>query len=335
MYRAPVSMAALRGVLGRGLERGFALPLSVERALGRIAAPLTARAVARRLALPHGVPVVAVGGATLGGSGKTRVALGAAVRLAELGARVVLVGHAYRARPGRARVVHPSDALEVVGDEALACARALERLGVAVEVLVAPSRAEALRAATGFRPDVLVVDGLLQARPRRVALSVLALDHAAPWGAGALPPVGDLRAPPSALLDASDVCVRLDATPAAVLLASGERAGLERLAGRRIGLFTAIGRPSRLRAALEARGIVPAAVVSAPDHGPVTASVARALAEADPRVELWVATDKCSLHLPASRRGRLGVLEPSLAVPRSLDAALRRLAGAPAPTCVP
>ena len=41
---------------------------------------------------------------------------------ARAGARVALVGHAYRATPGRARVVAPDDALHEVGDEALVAA---------------------------------------------------------------------------------------------------------------------------------------------------------------------------------------------------------------------
>ena len=59
----------------------------------------------RPVRVPDGVRTVTVGGATLGGSGKTRIAIAIARALASRGERVVLVGHAYRARPVFARFV--------------------------------------------------------------------------------------------------------------------------------------------------------------------------------------------------------------------------------------
>lgn len=168
---------------------------------------LLERSTFRRLALPRGVPVVAVGGATFGGSGKTPLAIACAAELARAGARVVLVGHAYRADPRTPRVVRPDDALEHVGDEALLAARALDPLGA--RVVVAPSRAHAI--ALGARvADVLVIDGVAQLAPSPAALALLALDAADPWGGRPrLPPLGRLRAPRSTLIAACDAVVPL------------------------------------------------------------------------------------------------------------------------------
>ena len=80
----------------------------LEKALGS----LVDRSVTRRLPHPSGVSIVSVGGATLGGSGKTPLAIACASALAASGARVALVGHAYRAAPLHARTVSPGDALE-------------------------------------------------------------------------------------------------------------------------------------------------------------------------------------------------------------------------------
>jgi tetraacyldisaccharide-1-P 4'-kinase len=69
----------------------------------------------RPVRVPEGVRTVTVGGPTLGGSGKTRVAISIARTLASRGENVVLVGHAYRARPGRARFVSPQEDRKSVG----------------------------------------------------------------------------------------------------------------------------------------------------------------------------------------------------------------------------
>lgn len=250
------------------------------RATSRVAA----RALARPARVPEGMRTIAVGGATLGGSGKSRVATAIARALAAEGAHVVLVGHGYRARPGRARVVHPDDDVAVVGDEALACA---EALAGQARVVVAPSRdrALALAAALTPRPDVLVLDGPLQLAPRPASLSVLALDAVEPWGSGAVFPAGNLRAPARELLALADRIVFVDPLPR----------DAHRLRGRTVGLFTAIARPERLAGALGRAGVTPSVHVAARDHGPASGA-ARSLLRSAP-VEIWAATPKCAVHL--------------------------------------
>src|SRR5271155_2411411 len=107
---------------------------AISRSLSLAWGEVSTRTLVRTLVVPGHVRVVAVGGATLGGSGKTPLAIACARELARQGARVAFVGHAYRARPGRARVVLPSDALDEVGDEALVAALELAGEGVAVGV---------------------------------------------------------------------------------------------------------------------------------------------------------------------------------------------------------
>jgi tetraacyldisaccharide 4'-kinase len=288
-----------RSAVARALEDGRMRGAVIE-VVSRAMAPLAKRSLARPAGVPAGLRTVTVGGATLGGSGKSRVAVAIATQLSEEGACVVLVGHAYRARPRRARVVSRGDPLAEVGDEALVCARALD--GKA-RVVVARSRAQAIAyaAALSPRPDVLVIDGPLQLGPARASLSVLALDAHEPWGSGAVFPAGDLRAPIGDLLAAADLVVRVDALPP----------GLDRFAGRRIGLFTALARPRRLVSALARAGIEPASVVQAPDHGPVSRSDRRILGRVP--VEAWLATPKCATHLAGSRLSApLVVVEASL-----------------------
>lgn len=261
--------------------------------------------------MPSGVQVFGVGSAVLGGAGKTPLAVAVTRALADRGDRVALIGHAYRASPGRARVVDPGDAVALVGDDALSSARLLA--GSAAKVIVAPDRQGAIdhAAALGFR--VAVADGLLQAAPARLAGSILVLDAAAPWGGGACPPAGDLRAPREALLAAADHVVALGSgepspgCPAGTIAihsriegaiaASGERVSLADLARRRVGVFVAIARPSRIEAALRGAGIDPRPVIALADHAiPQARDLARA---ARFEVDVWLTTARCAVKLPA------------------------------------
>ncbi|MBX3224906.1 MAG: tetraacyldisaccharide 4'-kinase [Labilithrix sp.] len=310
----------------------------VSRALASALAPVAARGLVRPAVVPPEIALVCVGGATLGGSGKTRVAIACARELASRGVRVALVGHAYRALPARARVVSEGDRLEDVGDEALVCARALARW--AVPVVVGPTRQAAIDRAASLapRPDVLVLDGPLAVRGRRErSLSLLAVDAGRPWGSGRLPPAGDLRAARDVLLARADHVVPVDATPDGVRWQGGRgptgaspgaapdagASPIASLRGAPVGLFTAIARPDRLVRALAAAGVRPRAIVSVADHGPAGSVTARVR---DAGVEAWIATAKCALHLaPVSPGVPLGILDADVPLPPALLASLGAL----------
>lgn len=305
--------------MARALEDGV-----VGGPLARAAARVWGRASASHVVRPLEVPdrarvaVVAVGGATLGGSGKTPLAIACAREIASTGARVALVGHAYRARPGRPRVVSPSDPLALVGDEALVAAAELE--AVRVPVVVAPDRASATIHAASLA-DVLVLDGVAQIRPTRATLALLAVDPEEPWGrAAAMPPCGDLRAPVESLLRAADAVVPVVEDEA--------RFPWDSLRSARVGLVCALARPQRILRSLARRGIVPRVVVRTRDHTPVAIRALREH-ERSRSVDVWVATRKCSFHVP--RPTRVLVLPHAILLPSWLRAALLRLGHALTP----
>ncbi len=270
-----ISTTIVRARLQERLERGVA-PGRLERVAARAWASLVR--VERPLRVE--VPTLCVGGATLGGSGKTPLALAATKALASLGHRVALVGHAYRARPERARVVESDDEVSLVGDEALECARELRG---AAPVVVATSRQRAVDFAQRIA-DVLVLDGPLQLRPTRATLSWLAVDEEAPWGSGACPPAGDLRAPKEDLLASTDHVVPVRGEGLGVW--EGERlVSWSELHDVRLGLVTAIARAGRVTSWLGRRGITPARVLRGPDHGPPPIPD-------DPTIALWLTTGK-------------------------------------------
>lgn len=300
--------------LGRRLERGQGLRW-----------PELAMPVTRRIALPD-VPVVAIGGALLGGSGRTPLALAIAEWLTAHGRRVAFVGHGHGARSAvrMARRVEATDDARAVGDEAVLALRRLHRHGVTVWV---GPREHTLQAAAA-EADLLVVDGLLQTSPTRVALSVLALSAPNPWGAGVTFPRGDLRARPARLAAEADHVVLLSEEDH-VTLQHAPHAEIARTelhvpaVHGRYGVLLGLARPERMVAALARRGI----------HGPVlTAADHRAdAAEARARrmartLELdgFYVTAKCDAALGRSTLPR-AVLELRVTLPSRLREALARL----------
>jgi tetraacyldisaccharide 4'-kinase len=283
------------------LERGsVALPARV---LGRVWGKLAR--VERPVAIPRGVDVVAVGGATLGGSGKTPTVLAIARELAAT-RPVAVVATAYRSRVERARRVFAEDPPQIVGDEAAWLARELHPIGV--PVFVGRSRSDALALAASHAGTV-IVDGLLQARPRRVRLSLLVVDAARPWGSGRCPPAGDLRAKVADVLAATDRIVAIGAgaldVDLPVLRAENEILGLTgpgpvpslaSLSTLRVGVALALARPERVLAALALRGVHPQKILLLADHARFDhARLARVLAEE--RLDGWVVSGKCGVKL--------------------------------------
>lgn len=281
--------------------------------------------VKRRLALPSGANVIGVAGATLGGSYKTPVVHALARELSSR-RRVAVVGHGYGARPGPVHRVAPDSPVARAGDDALWLARAL---GPTVPVFVGRSRAAAL-AAAATTASIVIVDSLLQTRPERLALSILVGDGRSPWGSGACPPVGDLRAPVERLLDAADVglwngpladSAAMGETPVFLFasrihgarLSDGTFLSVADLCCRKIGLVLAIARPFRVIEALTALGVRLARIELFGDHEVPSER------RVGPPVDLWLSTAKCATKLQPSYNGApVAALEHRLTLPPDL-----------------
>jgi tetraacyldisaccharide-1-P 4'-kinase len=157
------------------------------------------------------------------------------------------------------------------------------------------------------------------------------LDAGAPFGGGACPPLGDLRARPRDLVARADVVavvgeaiapelaslgdrrvVRVPTDLDAAIAHDGARLPLASLAGRRVGLVTGVARPDRVERALAVHAITPCARIVAPDHARFR-DVARE-AERLGAVEAWLTTTHCTTKLPA----RIGDA-PVLALARRIE----------------
>ena len=308
------------------------------------AAALHRAAYERGFAQPARLPckVISVGNLVVGGSGKTPLAAWIAAQLHARGKRVALASRGYGGKPREAvHVVSDGtrvlEGAAVVGDEALL----LAHLAPGVPVLVARRRELAgLRAIALFDTEVLVLDDGFQhhALARDVNLVAFAQDG---LGNGAVLPRGPLREAIHALARADAILVTGGALPAddeariaraapqaarfSVLRTPRELRALgasrapepaSALAGREVGVLSALARPRALRETVEALGArVVAERVFADHHAYTPRDVAGLAAEAP----LWVTSEKDAIKLaPEWLRGadlRVLALETSVAEP--------------------
>lgn len=246
--------------------------------LAAVFAPLghvTARLTARRVARPgwHApVPVICCGNATVGGSGKTTLALDLLERLKAMGAapHALLRGYGGKARgpllvePGR------HDAA-LVGDEALLLAEAAPSW-------VAADRAAGAQAAVAAGAGAIVMDDGLQNPGLVKSCSLLVIDGGFGFGNGHLLPAGPLREP---VAQAAARC------QAAVLIGADEKGACAALPrglpvlraklvprldhldrGGRYLAFAGIGRPEKFFAGLRDAGLTLVAARAFADHHP-------------------------------------------------------------------
>jgi tetraacyldisaccharide 4'-kinase len=263
--------------------------------------------------------VVSVGNLVVGGTGKTPIAAWIAAELARRGHRVALVCRGVGAlEPQEIAVAADGSgvraSLREVGEEALL----LARLAPGVPVLAGRKRARVgARAIMELGARVLVLDDGFQhhALARDVDLVCFGSDG---LGNGALLPHGPLRERVRVLERADALLVAGGRLPfedeariasaapgiarftvvrtAERLSRLGEPAASESpsaLAGRAVGLLSAIARPDSLRATLERLGARVVAERRFPDHHVYRAQDVARLAGAP----LWVTTEKDAMKL--------------------------------------
>jgi len=201
-WYAPKRTALVRALWPLSLL--FRIAVALRRALYRLG-------VLRAEALP--IPVIVVGNVTVGGAGKTPLALALMRALIERGRRPGIVSRGYGGSNVEPRTVAAGDDPCTVGDEPLLYARA------GVPIWIGHDRVAAAQALVAANPevDVVVADDGLQHYALARTLEIVVLDAAREIGNGLMLPAGPLREPAARLNDA-DAIVRLvsreDAYPA-------------------------------------------------------------------------------------------------------------------------
>jgi tetraacyldisaccharide 4'-kinase len=234
---------------------------------------VTTAATARSVARPGWrapVPVICCGNVTLGGSGKTTLALDLGQRLRARGvaSHFLLRGYAGTFR-GTKNVV-TGDSAALVGDEALL-------LAAVGPTWIGADRAASARAAVADGADVLVLDDGLQNPTLVKDLSLLVVDGGFGFGNGRVMPAGPLREPVAAGVERCSAAVLIDQDrfDAAAELPQCLRLLRARLVpgpevaavvGRRVLAFAGIARPSKFFRTLQDAGVEVVERLSFPDH---------------------------------------------------------------------
>ncbi len=233
------------------------------------------------------VPVVVVGNITIGGTGKTPVAIWLALQLKERGMSPGIVSRGYGGSvgPNPMRVTADSDP-DTVGDEAVLMAKRS-----ACPVVVHQDRVRAAQALSELGVDVVIADDGLQHYRLARQYELAVIDATRGFGNGKLIPAGPLREPVSRLCSVDRALVNksvmrseratrelpeglpvtdfyLKGTTARSLDES-EEAPLARFAGREVHAVAAIGNPGRFFTFLESHGMQ---VIehAFPDHAKLT-----------------------------------------------------------------
>ncbi len=307
------------------------LPARLLAPIGAVAAAATARRVARP-GFRAPVPVICCGNVTLGGAGKTVVALDIVQRLVMAGRRAHVLLRGYGGAARGPRRVQPGDDSAIVGDEALL-------LAALAPTWIGADRAASARAAIAAGADTLVLDDGLQNPTLAKDLSLLVIDGGSGFGNARVMPAGPLREPVAAGAARCHAAVLIgpDGTNAAALLPARLpvlRARLvpgpevAALAGRQVLAFAGIGRPEKFFATLTEAGARLVAAVSFPDHHPYRAAEIRRLLDRAARLgAVPVTTAKDAVRLPPTLGTGIEVARVSLGWddPTALDAVLGAL----------
>jgi tetraacyldisaccharide 4'-kinase len=304
--------------------------------LARLLSPLaavTAAVTARRVARPGwraAVPVICCGNVTIGGAGKTTVALDLGARLAARGRAVHFLLRGYGGSSRGPHRVTAGDTADRVGDEALL-------LAAVAPTWIGADRAASARAAVDAGAQLLVLDDGLQNPGLCKDLSLLVVDGASGFGNGRVLPAGPLREPVAAgaarcqavvLIgpDHAGVAAMLPLPVLRAVLCPGPE--ITALVGRRVLAFAGIARPEKFFAMLAEADVVVAGTVSFPDHHPYAPADLRRVLDAAAGLDaVPVTTPKDAVRLPDAFRDRIGVVGVSLAWddPAALDALLARV----------
>ena len=297
-----------------------------------VAAAITRRRIARP-GWRAPVPVLCCGNLTVGGAGKTTLALDLLLRLTARGVAVHALSRGYRGSARSVLRVDPArhDAA-MVGDEPLL-------LAAVAPTWVGTDRAASARAAIAAGARCLVMDDGMQNPTLIRDCTLMVIDGAAGFGNGCVLPAGPLREPAAAGAARAQAAILIgpDQRNVAALLPTALpvlRAGLamsiqaEALRGRRLVAFAGIGRPGKFFASLRGAGLELCAEHAFADHHRYRpAELARLRAQALAAGASLVTTPKDAVRLPAALREEIIVLGVDLrwADPSEIERLLDKL----------
>jgi tetraacyldisaccharide 4'-kinase len=231
-----------------------------------VLAHLTARRIAQQ-GWRAPVPVICCGNATVGGAGKTTVALDLAARLQGRGVAVHIISRGYGGRlkgPVRVEPVHTAG---MVGDEPMLLAQV-------APTWIGTDRAASARAAVAAGAEALLMDDGLQNPSLVQDAGLLVIDGATGFGNGRVMPAGPLREPAAAAAARCRAAIMIGmdqrgarrALPPGMQVLEAWLAPDQSMHGQRVVAFAGIARPAKFHATLLQAGATLAATIDFPDH---------------------------------------------------------------------
>jgi tetraacyldisaccharide 4'-kinase len=220
-----------------------------------------------------GVPVLCVGNFTLGGAGKTPLAMLLAKMLIGAGERVFCLSRGYGGSlSGPALVDAHADSAARVGDEALLLARV-------APTVVARDRVQGAAFAKAKAASLVIMDDGLQNPSLAKDLTIAVVDGRRGIGNACVFPAGPLRAPLQAQLKRTDALLVVGNESGAAGVVAAARglplfhgrlvpdvAAAGVLQGRKVLAFAGIGDPDKFFSTVTEAGIAIAARRPFPDH---------------------------------------------------------------------
>ncbi len=293
--------------------------------LGYIYGRVVSAKLKRKPAYRPGAPVICIGNLTLGGAGKTPIAIAILQRLTAMRASPVALSRGYGgAAPGPLKV-EPDHRASEVGDEPLLLARY-------APTIIAKDRAAGARAAMEAGAGVIVMDDGFQNPSVPKDLSIAVVDSETGFGNGQIFPAGPLRESAKEGLARADAVILMGRGPFdpghPVTIRAQLRAPLAAaFDDRRVVAFAGIGRPEKFYQSMQRAGADIIAVFSYPDHHAYSDDdIQRMKALARARGAALATTEKDYVRLPpALRKGVLTLpVEAQFEDDRALDALLAK-----------
>lgn len=259
-------------------------------------------------------PVICVGNYTVGGTGKTPLALALAETARSRGLTPGFVLRGFGSGAKEAVLVEPQNHGSAdVGDEAL-------MLAAHAPVAVSPHRVDAAQLLIAQGVDLIIMDDGLQSRKLEPDLAIAVLDGRRGFGNGLCLPAGPLRAPLSVQTEKTDVLVINNGVKGAVV--AGLPAAIDQvqartriaesaavLNGQKVLAFAGIGDPEKFFASVSAAGADIVVARALADHQNIGPDLARALIdEASAQKLALVTTAKDYARMTGSRDAAVGAL---------------------------
>jgi tetraacyldisaccharide 4'-kinase len=273
--------------------------------------------------------VVCVGNLTVGGTGKTPIALEIARMLLERGARPVFLTRGYGGKVRGPAFVAADDRATLVGDEPLL-------LVSIAPVIISRDRAAGAKLAEESGFDTIIMDDGHQNFSLAKDLSLVVVDAETGFGNNWVLPAGPLREPVAQGLQRADaVIINGDGTPSEIARTTlpSIRARLAPIGdaswnGKRVVAFAGIGRPEKFFTSLAGTG---ANIIEARPYGDhhiyTQSEVARLKARAGAENAALVTTEKDYVRLTRAEREGIVCLPARITFddPEPLDRLLDRL----------